>query len=112
MKHTPGPWTIGDIQVYKSGFAPEVFSPDGKVVARVYAWGNPAKGGAALTEEEKDNRLQTGMANAKLVSVAPEALDSLLRVYELMCSTARKLPAPNCLLGTNIRNILERAGKL
>lgn len=85
MKHTPGPWKFTPIPEYKpGGIACEIMANSRfgeRVVARVYAWGTPAKNGAPLTEQEKKNRMEEGHANAYLVSAAPcmkSALETLL----------------------------------
>jgi hypothetical protein len=74
--NTKGPWIFKPIPEYRPGGAAcEIFAHR-KVVARAYAWGTPAKNGAPLTEQEKNNRMKERHANAFLISAAPELLEA------------------------------------
>lgn len=73
QKHTPGPWTVGDVGIYFR---------DG-----VSIMGNGEFGGAVATttRDEWSGAENPAFANAHLIAAAPEMYEALKQAHELLC---------------------------
>src|SRR5262249_620705 len=81
MKHTSGPWTVGQAGEHGTFNPNIIFTEDGSSICQMY--GVPMHVQLEEIEPGGNRETQEGLANARLVAGAPDMLDALFEIRQV-----------------------------